>query len=337
VLRRKRSKLSLTGSDGMLPVRLRDFIEDIDGWIYAVSTYDNRERVGCVLRYVPDPDGERVNPSGIRYRKYDFEDAYAFIARHKPQYADIVQRIPLEEVMKILKPEREISHIAQNHPRVQRLLDLFQLPRGTVGCTGSLICGLENDASDIDMVVYGKHWFIAQDIVRQGIIEGSIDALSHEMWHKVYEKRKPEIAYDLFVLHELRKWNRGQIEGTYFDILYTRSYDNLESAPTGKGKVIGRTRIEAKVTDASLAFDSPAIYEVEHESVSRVLSFTHTYSGQALAGEMIEAYGICEQHGDEQWLIVGTTREARGEYIISRTLLEQQSDLNNVRDLPAGS
>ena len=48
----------------MLPVRLRDFIEDPDGWIYAVSTYDNDVRVGCVLRYVPDDDGERVDPSG---------------------------------------------------------------------------------------------------------------------------------------------------------------------------------------------------------------------------------------------------------------------------------
>lgn len=78
----------------MLPVRLRDFIEDVDGWIYAVSTYDNNEKIGCILRYVPDIHGERVNPSGTRYRKFDFEDAYAFIACHKPQYSDIVQRIP---------------------------------------------------------------------------------------------------------------------------------------------------------------------------------------------------------------------------------------------------
>ena len=86
---------------------------------------------------------------------------------------------------------------------------------------------------------------------------------------------------------------------------------------------MGKKKIEAKVTDASLAFDSPAVYEVEHESVSRVLSFTHTYSGQALEGETIEACGICEHHGDELWLVVGTTREARGEYIVSRTLLEE--------------
>jgi predicted nucleotidyltransferase len=308
----------------MLPVRLRDFIEDFDGWIYAVSTYDNSEKIGCVLRYVPDPHGERVSPSGTRYKKYDFEDAYALIERYKPQYSDLVQRIPLRDVRKILKPELEISRIAQNHPRVRKLLDLFGLPAGSVGCTGSLLCGLENEASDIDLVVYGKDWFTAQERVRQGILDRTLDELSPEMWRKVYEKRKPEITYDQFVLHELRKWNRGQMEGTYFDILYTRSYDDLKSVPTGRGRILGRKVIEAEVSDASLAFDSPAVYKVEHESVSRVLSFTHTYSGQALAGETIEACGICEQHGDEYWLVVGTTREARGEYIISKTLLGRQ-------------
>jgi hypothetical protein len=307
----------------MMPVRLRDFIKDADGWLYAVSTYDNEEKIGCVLRYVPDESGERINPSGTRYRKYDFEDAYAFIAHNKPYYANLVHRIPVYDVKKVLKPDVEIPRIALKHFRVQKLLDLFRLPPGTIGCTGSLLCGLENETSDIDMVVYGKYWFTAQVLVRQGILNGKLEGLSPDMWRKVYEKRKPEIPYDHFVLHELRKWNRGQIEGTYFDILYTRSYDELKSAPTGRGAVIGRMEIEAKVTDVSLAYDSPAVYEVEHESVSRVLSFTHTYSGQALAGETIEACGICEQHGSEHWLVVGTTREARGEYIISKTLLDQ--------------
>lgn len=306
----------------MKPIRLRDFIEDEDGWIYAVSTYDNADKIGCVLRYVPDADGERVHASGTRYKKYDFEDAYAFIARHKPKYAALLQRIPYNDVKRVLKPDLELPHIALKHPRVQKLIDLLSLPSGTIGCTGSLLCGLENEASDIDMVVYGRHWFTAQALVRQGILDGIIEGLSLEMWKKVYDKRKPEISYEEFVLHEQRKWNRGQIEGTYFDILYTRSYDELKSAYPGKGTVIGKQTIEAKVVDASLSFDNPAIYEIEHESVSRVLSFTHTYSGQALAGETIEACGVCEQHGNERWLVVGTTREAKGEYIRSRSLLE---------------
>jgi len=308
----------------MLPVRLRDFIEDRDGWLYAVSTYDNAESVGCVLRYIPDPEGERIHASGRRYSKLDFEDAYALIAARKPQYAGLLHRVPYGDVKRVLKPEIGIGGIARDHPRVQALLDLFRLPEGTIGCTGSLLCGLANASSDIDMVVYGKHWFAAQALVRQGIRNGTIEDLSPEMWRKVFEKRKPEISYDRFVLHELRKFNRGQIGGTYFDILYTRSYDNLATAPSGKGVVLGRETIEADVKDASLAFDNPAIYEVEHPSVSRVLSFTHTYSGQALAGETIEACGVLEQHGSERWLIVGTTREARGEYIVSKTLLERQ-------------
>lgn len=304
-----------------MPIRLRDFILDPDGWIYAVSTYDNDERVGCVLRYVPDEQGDRVNPNGQRHKKYDFEEAFAFIAEHKPQYADLVQRIPLSDVKQVLKPENEINRIAAAHPRVKRLLGLIDLPPATVGCTGSLLCQLENDASDIDMVVYGKHWFEAQKRVKQGICDGTIEGLSPDMWRKVYDKRKPEVSYDDFVLHEERKWNRGQIDGTYFDILYTRSYDNLSCVPATRGTILGKQTIEATVTDSSLAFDSPAVYDVEHESVSKVLSFTHTYSGQALAGEVIEACGICEEHGNERWLIIGTTREARGEYIVSRTLL----------------
>jgi uncharacterized protein len=306
----------------MTPVRLRDFVEDKDGWLYAVSTYDNRDTIGCVLRYVPDVKGERIHASGHRYTKYDFEEAYALVAAKKPQYAGLLQRIPYGDVTRVLKPDREIGRIARDHPRVKKLLDIFQLPEGTVGCTGSLLCGLANEGSDIDMVVYGKHWFTAQRLVEIGIRDGTIEGLSQEMWHKVYEKRKPEIPYNQFVLHEQRKWNRGQIEGTYFDILYTRSYDEIRNAPAGRGSVIGKQTIEAVVKDASLAFDNPAIYEIEHPSVSRVLSFTHTYSGQALAGETIEACGVLEQHGAERWLIVGTTREARGEYIVSKTLLE---------------
>ena len=305
----------------MLPVRLRDFIEDTDGWLYAVSTYDNTEAVGCVLRYVPDPDGERINVSGRRYTKFDFDEAYALIAERKPQYAGLLHRVPHKDVKRVLRPDQEIGRIARDHPRVQTLLDLFRLPKGTVGCTGSLLCGLDNESSDIDMVVYGKHWFVAQQLVEQGIRDGKVEGLSPDMWRRVYDKRRPEIPYDQFVLHEQRKWNRGQIEGTYFDILYTRSYDEILSAPSGKGPVLGTVTIEATVKDASLAFDNPAIYEVEHESVSRILSFTHTYSGQAVAGETIEACGVLEQHGDERWLIIGTTREARGEYIVSKTLL----------------
>lgn len=306
----------------MRPIRLRDFIEDRDGCLYAVSAYDNNERVGCILRYVPDPEGERRDPARRRYRKYDFSEAFAWIREHKPDYLDTVHRVPREDVVRVYKPEEEIGNVAARDPRVARLLSHFDLPAGSFGCTGSLLCGLENAASDIDLVVYGEAWFTAQRQLRRLVETGVIPPMSTAMWRKVYEKRAPEIPFDAFVLHEQRKWNRGEFEGTYFDLLYTRSYADLDALPTGVGKVIGRATIEATVTDASLSFDSPAVYAVDKDEISRVLSFTHTYAGQALAGEVIEARGVVEEHNDELWLIVGTTREARGEYIISKTLLE---------------
>ncbi len=84
----------------MKPIRLRDFIEDKEGRIYAVAAYDNEEKAGCVLRYVPDEDGgERRGPDGTKYHKLDFEDAFAYIAEHKPEYLDTVHRVPPLQIL----------------------------------------------------------------------------------------------------------------------------------------------------------------------------------------------------------------------------------------------
>lgn len=304
------------------PVRLRDFVEDADGWLYAVSAYDNSERIGCILRYVPDTGGERINQHGTRFRKIDFEEAYEQVATCKPAYSDVIHRIPLSDIVRVIKPEEEINSLISRDHRVRQLVDLFQLPPGSIGCTGSLLCGLGQPGSDIDLVVYGKNWFRAQAFLKLSIERGLVQNLTEETWHSIYRKRKPEIPFEQFMRHETRKWNRGEIDGTYFDLLYSRSYSELPGVSTTKGRVTGRKTIEASVTDASLSFDNPAVYEVDHELITRVLSFTHTYSGQARAGEVIEASGMCEEHRGEIWLIIGTTRDARGEYIISKTLLE---------------
>jgi predicted nucleotidyltransferase len=307
----------------MLPLRLRDFIEDYDGWLYAVSSYDNSDRIGCILRYVPDPRGDRVSRSGTRYQKLDFEPAFQLIIEKKPHYLDVVHRVPHSDVKRIFKPEVELPAIASRDDRVRKLMKLFNVPASSMGCTGSLLCGLEIESSDIDFIVYGRDWFIARENLVSAVQKGLLEPMSENLWETVYRKRRPEISFNEFVLHEKRKWNRGQIEGTYFDLLYTRGYNEIDTAPSIRGEILGPMTIEALVTDATYAYDNPAVYSVSHEKISKVLSFTHTYSGQALGGENINARGICERHGDEYWLIVGTTREAKGEYIKSITLLEQ--------------
>lgn len=305
------------------PLRLRDFVEDEDGWLYAVAAYDNAERAGCVLRYVPDPAGDRIRRgTGVTYRKLDFPEAYARVAAEKPQYLDLLHRVPLGEIAAVHRPDAVFPAVLTRDERVRRLADALELAPGTAGCTGSLLVGLEGPGSDIDLVVYGGAFDRARARLPRAIREGLADDLSEELWRRVYAKRRPELTYDEFRLHEARKWNRGQVGGTYFDILFARDYSAIDPRPVPKGPVLGKARIEATVTNAALAYDVPAVYDLDHPEVSRVLSFTHTYAGQALAGETIEAAGILEAHGDERWLVVGTSREPVGEYIRSRTLLE---------------
>jgi predicted nucleotidyltransferase len=307
----------------VVQARLRDFVEDRDGWLYAVSTYDNTDRIGCILRYIPATSGERIDRAGKRYHKLDFEPAYRLIEKEKPEYLDVVHRVPWSDVKRLIKPEKELPSIANRDARVKKLLGIFPVPITSMGCTGSLLCGLETGSSDIDFVVYGNDWFTAREHLKKAVRSGVLEPMNEELWERIYEKRRPEIGFDEFVRHEERKWNRGQIDGTYFDLLYSRSYKDIEPAVTTRGKILGPLTIEAEVTDAAYSFDNPAVYRVSHEKISCVLSFTHSYSGQAEKGEIIEAQGICEKHGEEYWLIVGTTREARGEYILSKTLIRQ--------------
>ena len=305
------------------PLRLRDFVEDHDGWLYAVAAYDNEERAGCVLRYVPDPRGDRVRrETGVTYRKLDFAEGFSRIAAEKPAYRDLLCRIPLDEIAVIHRPEEVFPAVCARDERVERLADALRLADGTAGCTGSLLVGLEGPGSDIDLVVYGAAFDRARARLAEAIREGLVDDLSEALWQRVYAKRRPELTYPEFRRHEARKWNRGECEGTYFDLLFVRDRAAIDPTPIPKGPVLGTARIEARVTDASLAYDVPAVYELDHPGVSRILSFTHTYAGQAIRGEVIEAAGVLEAHGDEQWLVVGTSREPVGEYIRSKTLLE---------------
>jgi hypothetical protein len=252
-----------------------------------------------------------------------------------------VHVVPEEDIKQILHPNERLPLIANKEEKVRIIYDVLEkyIPAENIGITGSFLCGLNQPQSDIDFVVYGRRNFdIARCVMKNvekegiGIITRMNDA--SEIWRRIYAKRKPEMEYDEFVVHEMRKNNRGMIGNSYFDILYVRDWAELVHLDRRNyeiGEKIGYGKIIGEVKDATFSFDSPAIYEVEVEAehslmkvserVSKVLSFTHTYAGQALKGEKIEARGMIERTKHETRLVVGTTREAKGEWIKSLTLL----------------
>lgn len=306
----------------MFKTRLRDFIITDDDWIFAVADYCHDDGVRSVLRYVPDPNGSRGTHK--KYRKFDFDDSFTFMKSARPEWVKDVHVVPWERVKHVLAPDRELPAVMKEHPLVRDIVKTLStgVKQDKMGVTGSLLAGLQNESSDIDFIVYGNSWFTARDILAQAKLEKDpITEISQEMWHEIYNKRRPELSFDEFLIHELRKGNRGMVDGTYFDLLYVRDWEDI--VPCRRGVDIAPATIEATVTNAEFSFDSPAIYKIDHPEISYVLSYTHTYAGQALVGERIEARGMVEALGDIKRLVVGTTREPKGEWMRSLTLLEK--------------
>ncbi|PHP46082.1 DNA polymerase subunit beta [Methanosarcinales archaeon ex4572_44] len=309
----------------MIRTRIRDFIVTDEDWIFAVADYTHSDGVRSILRYVPDPAGDRVK-NGVRYRKLDFDDAYRFMREEKPEWLADVHVVPFDAVREVLNPVERIPELMKRDQRVAGIVKV--LTKGGVtlekmGVTGSYLPGLNNESSDIDFIVYGRSWFTARDVIAMAKkTDGMIHEIDDEMWHRIYDKRKPAISFEEFLSHEIRKGNRGMVKGTYFDLLYTRDWDKI--TPLQRGVDIERKQIEAVVINADYAFDTPAIYEVEHDEIKYVLSYTHTYVGQALIGERIEAKGMIEETDSARRLVVGTSREPRDEWIRSLTLLEEE-------------
>ncbi|MEA1985491.1 MAG: nucleotidyltransferase domain-containing protein [Euryarchaeota archaeon] len=309
----------------MLKTRLRDFIVTKENWIFAVADYFHPDGIRSTLRYVPDKGGDR-ELNGIRYKKYDFDVAFDYMQEHRPEWVQDVHVVPEDQVKGVLHPSDRIPEYVKEDKRVRAIVQTLLeagIPESKMGVTGSMLPGLQISSSDIDFVVYGNAWFNARDAVAKAKSEdGPIEEIDEDMWRRIYDKRVPEISYNEFILHEMRKGNRGMVDGTYFDLLFVRDWEQIKE-PICRGEDIGAMRIEARVTNADLAFDNPAVYKVDHEEIDHVLSYTHTYAGQALAGEIIEAQGVVEKIGNIKRLVVGTSREPKGEWMRSLTLLEE--------------
>ncbi len=301
--------------------RLRDFIITDDDWIFAVADYCHDDGIRSILRYVPDPHGSR----GVdkKYRKYDFDEAFVFMRSARPEWVKDVHIVPWDHVKQILAPNERLPFIAEKDQKVNKIVNALKkgISPDKMGVTGSLLAGLQNESSDIDFIVYGSSWFKARDIIaKEKTRKDPITEISDRMWQDIYKKRRPDISFEEFLTHEIRKGNRGMVDGTYFDLLYVRDWEDITTCI--RGKDIEPATIVARVTNADFSFDSPAIYKIDHPEISYVLSYTHTYAGQALKGEVIEARGMVEDIGNMKRLIVGTTREPKGEWIRSLTLLE---------------
>jgi predicted nucleotidyltransferase len=322
-------------------LRIRDFLETYDDLIFAVVSYNHPpEGYLAFLRYYPCKSGGRMRGDKGFMKTASTEESFDFLEKNFPGYVhplktanarlqcvphDNVRIVyhPIDRLGKILsKPRDELEDKAK---KIAELLDF--LPDDKTGVTGSLLVGLHNPgSSDIDFVVYGlKNYEEARMFLKESFQKNNaIRPLDNSEWKAAYKKRFPvqkTLSFDDFLWHEKRKYHKGVIDGTIFDILLVRDFDEIKEYKKRVFKRYNKVKIRCHVMDSSLAFDSPAVYKVqcgEDVCLTDVVSYTHTYAGQAFDGEEIEVTGFFEKSLDDDMhrVVVGTTREAVGEYIM---------------------
>lgn len=305
-----------------MEIRCKDFIETPEGLIFAVLVDEMEQgRHLCFLRYLRTATG---------YQKVATDEANQLLSLNYPQYhyhsrkrdADL-HGVPKNAVKKHYQPARRFATIVSGKRccplentlgYVANLLEYGGLKPSEIGVTGSLLIGAQTIHSDIDLVVYGRDNFSRlRSIVQQAITEKTLDPLSEVLWKESYQRRACSLTLNEYLWHEKRKHNKASFSDTKIDfsLVSEPGYEALQ--PFRKIKT---AKITAPVTDARYAFDHPACYQIDHPEISEIASFTPTYTGQAVTGETVVASGMLEESDcGLRRLVVGSSREAPGEYI----------------------
>ena len=301
----------------------KDFIETADGLIFAVvQTGLEDGKVLCFLRYIYE---------SLSWKKLSTEQANSFLQQQYPNYLHYsaildtpIHAVSAHKIIKHHQPKLRLQQILQashQHDAVEldvvklfRLLSKYETNFEQTGITGSILIAAQNSGSDIDLVCYCRHTFHRyRSIIQELIDHGTLHALNTQDWLQTYQRRSCALSFNDYVRHEQRKFNKALINERKFDLSYVDCYEKFTPIHYRK---CGAIILQCRVTDDSRAFHYPAEYEIENNEIAVIVCFTATYIGQAFNGEWIEVAGLLEQseHGVKR-IVVGSSREAQGEYI----------------------
>ncbi len=307
------------------PYLPRDFIQTQEGLLFAVVCAEPQDgKVGCFLRYMPTENGwQKVNTDEAnrllkqRYRHYCYTSAQFDATFHGVATDAIISHYQPENRLKQLLKLDPADDIEQKLHKLVAILARYGACKDSLGVTGSMLINQQWSHSDIDLVVYGRDFFLkARKAVSLAIADAALDDLDIFFMRDHYDRRLPALSFAEFAWHERRKLNKAVIDGCKFDLGMVCLSDELKSDNDRYYKQ-GTTTITARVVDDLHAFDFPARYRIDNGLLPEILAFTHTYVGQAKTGELIEAKGTVEhnQTTGQHQLIVGSSREALGDYI----------------------
>lgn len=300
----------------------KDFIETKEGLVFAVVENGTEQgRVLCFLRYHKTSFGwQKLSTTQANVLLKTRVPGYLYYSANKDVH---LHAIPEAKIINHYLPETVLQSLLYSDSQdlvindLQQLLLLLQksgIDLSTVGITGSLLINAQRQTSDIDLIFYDRsEFFLARECIRKLINREELAALSETDWQESYERRSCDLSFSEYLWHEQRKFNKALINDRKFDLSFVDP-QVIEECIQYKKK--GSVKIQASVVNDNKGFDYPSIFLIDDPQVQAVVSYTATYTGQAITGERVEISGLLEQASTGQFrIVVGSSREAKGEYI----------------------
>lgn len=298
----------------------KDFIETSEGLRFSVLKNDTEQgKVLCFLRYAflkgcwkkvaTQEANQLLNNDYPQYLHYSkVIDAHL----HAVDSKDIFKHYSARQQLQLLLQQPPQNQVCKDLQSLCALLGEQDLDLTQIGITGSILTGVQKNSSDIDLVFYQReHFQHARQSIKSLIQQQKLNALTQHDWQESFQRRDCDLSFAEYVWHELRKYNKGLINERKFDISLSQQ-DTPDRQHYKKGKIV----LKVKIIDDSYSFDYPAEFLIEHPEIRAIVCFTATYTGQAQTGEWVEVSGQLEiSNENEQQIVVGSTREAEGEYI----------------------
>jgi predicted nucleotidyltransferase len=269
-------------------------------------------------------------------------DRYPYYLRDLDAWGVRMPCIPIERIVRHLKPEEKLEEIIHKGPSdrlegiLTELVDTFSsisgIPSGFFGVTGSILLGIHNLIfSDIDLTVYGlkeslKIKETILDLKRSGIVRGlPPDHIERSIYEKSFHY--PMGVGDLRRIYE-RIWQRGVFRDVNFSVHPERLFVDERYGDRGY-RHHGMVRARIEIVDDTEGIFLPAVYSISvlellegdrRYEVEELVSFDGFFSSAFHIGDRIEVKAKLEEVYDKRKnkvygrLVLGTLEYAGVEY-----------------------
>ena len=317
-----------------------DYIRTVDDLFFAVKGGRHSDRlVIAILRYVPDPSGDR-KWNDVKYRRvYDNELTTRFLEELFPFYINHIdwlglqlQSVPKNRIAEIYKPVEHLQRILA-HPKsllekniaefVSILSEESKVSTAFFGTSGSVLIGLERKESDIDLNVYGegegRRVYDALKRIRP--TSEAVSPYDADSIESVLVSRWGDTGLDLEKLWDLecQKVLHGLFRGVDYFIRLIVDEDESESTPMDDVVIL------ATVADASHSIYAPCIYRVtdvtiekgsEDHVIIELKSYRGKFTEQANTGDRVKARGTVEKVVEDGCTYYRLILGKKGDYLV---------------------